>query len=89
MMDSADPFQGWSVNSGFQKLPPAKNDLYGGLSFYIQDTLLQFCNRIRNLNVNFQLVQHDARVLPDVLSQYRMGKDCFDRIEVRYSSFLT
>jgi hypothetical protein len=82
MMDSADPFQGWSVNSVFQKLPPAKNDLYGGLSFYIRDILLQFCHRIRNLNVNFRLVQHDARVLPDVLNQSGMGKDYFDRIEV-------
>ena len=86
MMDSADPFQGWPVNSVFQKLPLAKNDLYGGLLFYVQDILLQFCKRIRNLNVNFKLFQLDARVLPDVLNQSGMGKDYFDRIEVCYPS---
>jgi hypothetical protein len=82
MMDSADPLEGWPVYAVFKKLPLAKNDLYGALSFYVQDTLLQFCKTIQNLNINFRLFQLDAREFPDILNQSRMSKAYFDRIEV-------
>jgi hypothetical protein len=50
---------------------------------YLQDLLLDFCDKIQRLDVQFQLSQVNAKNLPGILEQYGMGNHYFDRIEVR------
>ncbi|KAI9731728.1 MAG: hypothetical protein M1834_004517 [Cirrosporium novae-zelandiae] len=82
MFDSADPLQGWPIDEIVRKAPPAKNDMYGSLFFYVQDALQQFCQQIGRLDVSFKLFQVDALELPNIIKQYGMGQHSFDRIEV-------
>lgn len=82
MMDSADPLKGWPIDEVIKRTPFAKNDIYGGLYLYLQDILLEFCNKIKRFKVCFQLSQVDALDLPGVMKQYGMGRNYFDRIEV-------
>jgi hypothetical protein len=90
MMDSADPLHGWPVMEVFQKAPGAKNDVYGSLFLYIQELLLQFCQRIRGLKkICFQLCQINALKLPDILRKGGIDKHYFDRIEVWRSNELS
>ena len=84
MLDSADPLEGWPIDEIIQKAPPAKNDIYGSLFFYLQDLLWRFCHHIGRLKVSIQLFQVDARKLPSIVEQYEMGQRSFDRIEVRF-----
>jgi hypothetical protein len=49
MMDSADPLEGWSKKDWNPKSPNPKNDVYGGLFFYIQGLLLRFHQRIEKV----------------------------------------
>ena len=88
MMDSADPLQGWPIDEIIQKAPLAKNDIYGSLFFYLQDVLWGFCNQISRLKLSIQLSQVDARKLPSILEQYKMGQNSFDRIEVRFPKLI-
>lgn len=83
MMDSADPLDGWPLGEVIQKVPSARNDIYGGLFMYLQDLLLEFCNKIQRLDVQFQLYQADALDILGLIKQYGMGYYHFDRIEVR------
>ena len=82
MKDSADPLEGWPINEIMQKAPPAKNDIYGSLFFYIQDVLWQFCHQIGKLKVSIQLHHADALELPGIIQRNKMGQKSFDRIEV-------
>ena len=84
MLDSADPLEGWPIDEIIQKAPPAKNDIYGSLFFYLQDLLGRFCHHIGRLKVSIQLFQVDARKLPGIIEQYETGQRSFDRIEVRF-----
>ncbi|MCJ1307220.1 hypothetical protein MMC25_000866 [Agyrium rufum] len=81
-MDSADPLDGYSVTEVVQKAPLAKNDIYGSLFLYLQDTILKFCKQVKRLKVSFQLFQTDAVRLPSMIQQREMSKTRFDRIEV-------
>jgi hypothetical protein len=83
MMDSADPLSGWPLGEVIQKLPSARNDIYGGLFMYLQEVLQGFCDKTQRLAVQFQLYQADASDLPGLIKQYGMGCNHFDRIEVR------
>jgi hypothetical protein len=89
MKDSADPIQGWPIEEVIQKAPPAKNDIYGSLFFYLQDVLWQFCHQIGSLKLRIQLFQVDALKLPSLLKQYGPDQCSFDRIEVHFSSFVS
>ncbi|KAI9875688.1 MAG: hypothetical protein M1830_008116 [Pleopsidium flavum] len=82
LKDSADPLEGWPIDEVIQKAPPAKNDIYGSLFFYLQDVLSQFCRQIGRLRLSIQLFQVDALELPDILNQSVMGQGSFDRIEL-------
>ncbi|KAL9041133.1 MAG: hypothetical protein Q9214_004213 [Letrouitia sp. 1 TL-2023] len=82
MLDSADPLEGWPINEVLKKAPTAKNDLYGSLYFYLQDTLWQFCRQTGHLKVSIQLSQVDALRLPGILEQHIIGHCSFDRIEL-------
>lgn len=86
MLDCADPLQGWPIDEIIQKAPPAKNDIYGSLFFYLQDVLWRFCHQISRLKVSIQLFQVNALLLPSIVEQYGMGQCSFDRIEVRFPS---
>ena len=83
MLDSADPLEGWPIEEIVEKSPPAKNDIYGSLFFYLQDLLGRFCHRIGRLKISIQLFQVDARKLPSILEREGMKQYSFDRIEVR------
>ena len=83
MLDSADPLEGWPIEEIIQKAPPAKNDIYGSLVFYLQDLLGLFCHRISRFKLSIQLFQVDARKLPSIVEREGMKKCSFDRIEVR------
>ncbi|TVY40387.1 hypothetical protein LSUB1_G002857 [Lachnellula subtilissima] len=81
MMDSANPVQGWPVKDWVNKAP-AKKDIYGSLFIYIRKVLLRFCQRITELDVQFQLLQVNALKLPETIKICGVGKHSFDRIEV-------
>lgn len=83
MLDSADPLEGWPIDEIIEKAPPAKNDMYGSLFFYLQDVLGLFCRRMGRLKVSIQLYQVDARKLPSIIKRDGMDQCSFDRIEVR------
>lgn len=85
MMDSADPMQGWPFEEFLSKFPPARNDIYGSLYFYLQDQLRSFGRRIENLKIRFQLFELDAMNLPSIMKQRGIEKHYFDRIEVNIS----
>lgn len=84
MYDSADPLAGWPLDEVMSKAPPAKNDIYGSLFFYLQDLLLHYCQRLREINVNFHLFCLDVVELPGALKKDGVKPYLFDRIEVRY-----
>ena len=83
MEDQADPREGWPIDEIIDKAPPAKNDMYGSLFFYLQDVLGLFCRRMGRLKVSIQLFQVDARKLPSIIKRDGMDQCSFDRIEVR------
>ena len=82
MLDSADPLEGWPIEEIIEKAPPAKNDIYGSLFFYLQDVLGLFCRRLGKLKVSIQLFQVDARKLPSIIQRDESDQCLFDRIEV-------
>lgn len=83
MKDSADPLQGWPIDEVMQKAPPAKNDINGSLSSYVQEVLWQFRHQVGRLKVIIQLFHVDALELPSIIKQYEMGQNSFNRIEVQ------
>ncbi|ERF68455.1 hypothetical protein EPUS_03773 [Endocarpon pusillum Z07020] len=82
LADSAGPLEGWSIDEVLQKLPDAKNDIYGALFFYLKDLLTRFCKKIAKISISVQLLHVDAVDLPDTLRQCGVGEDSFDRIEL-------
>ncbi|KAB8302796.1 hypothetical protein EYC80_006141 [Monilinia laxa] len=82
MMDSADPLEGWAFEECLSNPPPARNDIYGSLYFYLQHQLRSFCERTRNLQVSFQIFELDALDLPGTMKGRGIGKRHFDRIEL-------
>ena len=89
MLDSADSLEGWPIDEIIEKAPPAKNDIYGSLFFYLQDVLGLFCRRIGRLKVSIQLYQVDARKLPSIIKRDEMDQCLFDRIEVGVSRLVS
>ena len=77
MMDCSDPLTGWDIHDIIDHAPPAKQDQYGGLFFLLRKTLLQFCHKIRTINLHIQLFNVDVVDLPQTLSS-----ELFDRIEI-------
>lgn len=84
MKDDACPFQGWDYDEYVRFAPKATNDVVGSLFFFLRDTLLRFCRRIKNIDIHFRLFNVDAQELPDYLST---EESQFDRIEVDMSFF--
>ena len=83
MEDQGDPLEGWPIDDIIDKAPPAKNDMYGSLFFYLQDLLGLFCRRLGGLKVSIQLFQVDAQKLLSIIKRDGMDQCSFDRIEVR------
>ena len=86
MKDDASPLEGWDYYKYIKFAPKATNDVMGSFFFFLRDTLLRFCKRIKDINICFRLFNVDARKLPDHLN---MEESQFDRIEVRISLLLT
>lgn len=79
MRDDASPLEGWDYHEYIKFAPKATNDVMGSFFFFLRDRLLRFCQRIKDLNIHFRLLNVDARELPDHLST---EESQFDRIEV-------
>ncbi|KAI0378799.1 hypothetical protein F5Y04DRAFT_272324 [Hypomontagnella monticulosa] len=78
LKDDADPVSGWSkaeileISSG-----AATNDTYGKLNILLRTVLTRFHQRIKGMDITFQLLNVDAEKLYDYV-----GQTSFDRIEV-------
>ncbi|KAF2797239.1 hypothetical protein K505DRAFT_358599 [Melanomma pulvis-pyrius CBS 109.77] len=81
MNDDADPMDGWFYKEIIKHLPAAKNDMLGGLFFFLRNLLLGFCNRVQSCKVAFRLFAIDGRKLPSYFKT-EQGPILFDRIEV-------
>ena len=77
--DDASPLEGWDYYEYIKFAPKATNNIMGGFFFFLRNTLLRFCKRIKDIDIYFRLFNIDARELPDHLST---EKSQFDRIEV-------
>lgn len=82
MKDDASPLGGWEYDEYIKFSPKATNDLLGSLFFFLRDTLLRFCKRVKDLDIDFRLFNVDARELPTYLSS---EESQFDRIEVSFA----
>lgn len=84
-LDNANPLHGWDVSAVIaagKRHEINVNDIYGCLFFYLKDEFEEFSRRIERFNINIQLTQFDARILPKMaplMKQFSEG--CFDRIE--------
>ncbi|KAL8375616.1 hypothetical protein RB595_006946 [Gaeumannomyces hyphopodioides] len=77
MMDSADPFAGWSLPSVLDSQKgPARQDAYGALYEYVFDRGREFHGQLASRNVSFELYCTDARLLKSLIPNKK-----FDRIE--------
>ncbi len=86
MKDDASPLEGWDYYEYIKFAPKATSDVIGSFFFFLRDTLLRFCERIKDTDISFRLFNVDARELPDYLSK---EESQFDRIEVSISLLLT
>ena len=86
MKDDASPLEGWDYYEYIKFAPKATNNVMGSFFFFLRDRLLRFCERIKDIDICFQLFNVDARELPDHLST---KESQFDRIEVGISLLLT
>ncbi|KAF4626516.1 hypothetical protein G7Y89_g11646 [Cudoniella acicularis] len=87
MGDGSDPLSGWTLGDVLPRAPlgnTAHKDVYGRLFMFLQDVIMQFCHRIKDLNLRLTLLHLDARELPGILkgSGVGLGSNSFDRIEV-------
>jgi hypothetical protein len=78
MQDDACPLQGWDYNEYMKFASKAANDVMGSFFFFLRDTLLSFCNRIRGIDMHIRLFNVDARVLPGYLSTEESRFDCVE-----------
>jgi hypothetical protein len=86
MKYDASPLEGWDYHEYIRFAPKATNDFMDGFFFFLRDTLLRFCNRIKDIDIHFRLFNVDARELPDHLGT---EESQFDYIEVGISVLLT
>jgi hypothetical protein len=89
MPDSADPLEDWPMDEVLQKLPAARNDIYGALYRYLGDLLTRFCKKTAEISWDIRLFHLDAVDLPKRLQAEGIGEDSFDRIEVSKSDSYT
>jgi hypothetical protein len=85
MQDDACPLQGWDYDEYMKFASKATNDVMGSFFFFLRDTLLSFCKRIRGIDMHFRLFNVDARVLPSYLSTEESRFDC---VEVNHKTCL-
>jgi hypothetical protein len=82
MKDSAIPLYGWLPHEYMPNALFANADMYGSLFFFLRNLFTDFCKRVQNMDIEFQLYSMDARELPQYL--LKDGR-AFDRIEVCYT----
>ena len=83
MKDDASPLEGWDHHDYRIFAPKASNDVMGSFYLFLRDMLSRFCNRIKEIDIHFQLFNIDAQELPRYLSTE--GSQ-FDHIEVSIST---
>ena len=81
MLDNADPIEGWSYSEFTKNSRAAKNDTYGALFYYLQQTFAELCSRINLFHISFEVFSMNAMQLPQHF-QCIKSKWTFDRIEV-------
>jgi hypothetical protein len=77
MDDKSDPSDGWPILDIQQTSSPASNDWYGKLFIYLHNLLERFLERLKEIQVSFDLYNVDV----NELSQY-LKSDRYSRIEV-------
>jgi len=75
---------GWPIADVAATATSATNDWYGKLFVYLQDVVCKFLRRLKDVKVDLQLLNIDAKDLPDHLE-----RDTFARIEVCTFPFKT
>lgn len=78
MDDKADPLDGWPILEILRIRTTAKEDLYGKLHSYLQNTFGKFFGRLAAARVDFQLLHLDASQLYQTLQE-----STYTRIEVK------
>lgn len=82
MNDAADPLDGWAFDEYIKHATIAKHDVYGAFFFFLRDTLLQFCKRVRNSKTAFHIFAVDAIEIRTYFREQGLNDILFDRIEV-------
>ncbi|OQE36198.1 hypothetical protein PENCOP_c012G06427 [Penicillium coprophilum] len=77
MDDKADPLTGWSIQEVYGTQTSAAMDVYGKLFVHLRKVVKKFLDRLTILNVDFEMVNIDAKELP-----LHLAKDHYTRIEV-------
>ncbi|KAJ5150509.1 uncharacterized protein N7500_010698 [Penicillium coprophilum] len=77
MDDKADPLTGWSIQEVYGTKTSAAMDVYGKLFVHLRKVVKKFLDRLTILNVDFEMVNIDAKELP-----LHLAKDHYTRIEV-------
>ena len=58
--DDASPLEGWDYHEYIRFAPKATNNVIGSLFFFLQDALLRFYKRIKDIDIHFRLFNVDA-----------------------------
>ncbi|KAJ5970760.1 uncharacterized protein N7479_000678 [Penicillium vulpinum] len=77
MDDKADPLTGWSIQEVYGTKTSATADVYGKLFVHLRKVMKKFLDRLAIMNVDFEMVNIDAKELP-----LHLPKDHYTRIEV-------
>lgn len=76
--DKSDPMAGWSIMEVYGIPWAASQDIYGKLFAYLHKEFQAFFHRMVSLRIRIQLLNVDAKLLPELLTLESYG-----RIEVK------
>jgi hypothetical protein len=76
--DKSDPMAGWSIIEVYGTPWAASQDTYGKLFAYLRKEFQAFFHRMVSLKIHIQLLNVDAKLLPELLTPKSYG-----RIEVK------
>lgn len=78
--DKSDPMAGWNIMEVYDTPWAASQDTYGKLFAYLHKEFQAFFHRMISLKIHIQLLNVDAKLLPELLTL-----ESFGRIEVKIS----
>ena len=83
VVEGADPLRAWSFKEIINLPYTAKHDIYGRLYNYLQELLVTFCERLRDLKTEFYIDYCETADLSERIKDYGFETGSFDRIDVR------